>query len=101
MYHVDPDVMSFMVAVLMSCITAFISIVKKVFKKRKPISKLWLSSEVATCALAFMVALELYPHLATLMPAFMTKPIFVATCVHMSSRLILLLEDRATKALAG
>ena len=101
MHHVDPDVMSFMVAALMSCITSFISIVKKVTKKRKPLSKLWLTSEAASCALAFLVALEMYPHLAILMPAFMTKPIFVATCVHMSSRLILMLEDRATRAVTG
>ena len=101
MYHVDPDVMSFMVAVFMSCVTAFVSIVKKVMKKRKPISKLWLSNDVAMCLIAFLFAMEMYPHVSVILPGFITKPIFLAICVHMSSRLIIMLEERASKALAG
>lgn len=101
MYHVDPDVMSFMVAVLMSCVTAFISIAKKVIRRRKPISKLWLSNEVAMCLLAFMVAMEMFPHISIVLPAFITQPIFLAICVHMSSRLIIMLEERASKAISG
>lgn len=101
MYHVDPDVMSFMVAVFMSCVTAFISIAKKVLNKRKPISKLWLGNEVAMCLLAFLIAMEMFPHIAVVLPAFITKPVFIAICVHMSSRLIIMLEERATKAISG
>lgn len=101
MYHVDPDIMSFMVAVLMSCITAFISIVKKVMRKRKPISKLWLSYEASLCLLTFLFAIEMYPHVSVLLPAFITKPVFAACCVHMSSKLILILEDRTSKAISG
>ena len=101
MYHVDPDVMSFMVAVFISCVTAFISIAKKVLNKRKPISKLWLGNEVAMCLLAFLIAMEMFPHIAVVLPAFITKPVFLAICVHMSSRLIIMLEERATKAISG
>ena len=101
MYHVDPDVMSFMVAVFMSCVTAFISIAKKVLNKRKPISKLWLGNEVAMCLLAFLIAMEMFPHIAVVLPTFITKPVFLAICVHMSSRLIIMLEERATKAISG
>ena len=101
MYHVDPDVMSFMVAVLMSCVTAFISIAKKVSRKRKPFSKLWLSNEMAMCILSFLIALEMYPHIAVVLPAFITKPVFAAICVHMSSRLIIMLEERTSKAVSG
>lgn len=101
MYHVDPDVMSFMVAVFMSCVTAFISIAKKVLNKRKPISKLWLGNEVAMCILAFLIAMEMFPHIAVVLPAFITKPVFIAICVHMSSRLIIMLEERAAKAISG
>ena len=101
MYHVDPDVMSFMVAVFMSCVTAFVSIVKKVLRKRKTISKLWLSHEIAMCLLAFLLAMEIYPSLTPVLPAFVTKPVFLAICVHMSSRLIMMLEERATKAISG
>lgn len=101
MYHVDPDVLSFMVAVFMSCVTAFISIAKKVLNKRKPISKLWLGNEVAMCLLAFLIAMEMFPHIAVVLPAFITKPVFIAICVHMSSRLIIMLEERATKAISG
>ena len=101
MYHVDPDVMSFMVAVFMSCVTAFISIAKKLLNKRKPISKLWLGNEVAMCLLAFLIAMEMFPHIAVVLPAFITKPVFLAICVHMSSRLIIMLEERATKAISG
>ena len=101
MHHVDPDVMSFMVAVLMSCITAFISIVKKVMKKRKPISKLWFSYEMGLCLIAFLFALEIYPFMSDLLPPFVTKPVFAAVCVHMSSRFILMLDDRASKAITG
>ena len=99
MHHVDPDVMSFMVAVLMSCVTAFISIAKKVIRRRKPISKLWLSNEVAMCLLAFLIAMEMFPHIAVVLPAFITKPVFLAICVHMSSRLVMYLEERVTNAL--
>lgn len=99
MYHVDPDVMSFMVAVLMSCVTAFISIAKKITRKRKPYSKLWLSNEIAMCALAFMFAIEMHPHIAVLLPAWITKPVFVALCVHMSSKLIIILEEKARSTL--
>lgn len=101
MYHADPDVMSFMVAVLMSCVTAFISIAKKVLNKRKPISKLWLGNEIAMCLLAFLIAMEMFPHIAVVLPAFITKPVFLAICVHMSSRLIIMLEERATRAISG
>lgn len=101
MYHVDPDVMSFMVAVFMSCVTAFVSIVKKVLKKRKAISKLWLSHEISMCLLAFLLAMEIYPSLTPVLPTFVTKPVFLAICVHMSSRLIMMLEERATKAISG
>lgn len=101
MYHVDPDVLSFMVAILMSCVTAYVSIVRKVMRKRSKISKLWLSNEVMMCLLAFLLALEIYPHLADLLPAFMTKAVFASTCVHMSSRLVMFLEERVSKALAG
>ena len=99
MLHVDPDVMSFMVAVLMSCVTAFVSIVKKVMRKRKPISKLWLSHEIALCILAFLIAMEMFPHISIVLPAFITKPVFLAICVHMSSRLIIMLEERASRAI--
>ena len=101
MYHVDPDMLSFMVAILMSCVTAFISIVKKVIGKRKPVSKLWLTNEIAMCILASMLALEMYPHISVVLPAFITKPVFLAICVHMSSRLIIMLEDRASRAISS
>lgn len=101
MYHVDPDMLSFMVAILMSCVTAFISIVKKVIGKRKPVSKLWLINETAMCILAFMLALEMYPHISVVLPAFITKPVFLAICVHMSSRLIIMLEERASRAISS
>lgn len=101
MYHVDPDVMSFMVAVFMSCVTAFISIVKKVLKKRKSISKLWLSHEIGMCLLAFLLAMEIYPSLTPVLPAFITKPVFLAICVHMGSRIVMMLEERTTKAISG
>lgn len=101
MYHVDPDMLSFMVAILMSCVTAFISIVKKVIGKRKPVSKLWLTNETAMCILAFMLALEMYPHISVVLPAFITKPVFLAICVHMSSRLIIMLEERASRAISS
>lgn len=101
MHHVDPDIMSFMVAILMSCVTAFISIAKKLIGKRKPVSKLWLSHEIAMCLMAFLVAMEMFPHIASVLPAFITKPVFVAICVHMSSRLIIMLEERTTKAISG
>ena len=101
MYHVDPDMLSFMVAILMSCVTAFISIVKKVIGKRKPVSKLWLTNEIAMCILAFMLALEMYPHISVVLPAFITKPVFLAICVHMSSRLIIMLEERASRAISS
>lgn len=101
MLHVDPDVLSFMVAVLMSCVTAFVSIAKKVMRKRKPIPKLWYWYEIATCFLAFLLAMEMYPHIASVLPAFMTRPVFLAICVHMSSRLIILLEERATRAISN
>lgn len=100
MYHVDPDAMSFMVAVLMSCVTAFVSIVKKVMRKRKPLSKLWLSNEVAMCLLAFLFAWEMYPHFKPVLPTFITQGIFVAICVHMSSRLIQILEERTISSLS-
>lgn len=99
MNHVDPDVLSFMVAVLMSCVTAYVSIVHKVLSKRGTISKLWVSHEIMMCLLAFLFALELYPKISTLLPAFITKAVFAATCVHMSSRLIMYLEERVTNAL--
>ena len=101
MYHVDPDMLSFMVAILMSCVTAFISIVKKVIGKRKPVSKLWLTNEIAMCILASMLALEMYPHISVVLPAFITKPVFLAICVHMSSRLIIILEERASRAISS
>lgn len=101
MYHVDPDMLSFMVAILMSCVTAFISTVKKVIGKRKPVSKLWLTNEIAMCILAFMLALEMYPHISVVLPAFITKPVFLAICVHMSSRLIIMLEERASRAISS
>ena len=101
MYHVDPDMLSFMVAILMSCVTAFISIVKKVIGKRKPVSKMWLTNEIAMCILAFMLALEMYPHISVVLPAFITKPVFLAICVHMSSRLIIMLEERASRAISS
>ena len=101
MYHVDPDMLSFMVAILMSCVTAFISIVKKVIGKRKPVSKLWLTNEIAMCILASMLALEMYPHISVVLPAFITKPVFLAICVHMSSRLIIMLEERASRAISS
>lgn len=101
MYHVDPDMLSFMVAILMSCVTAFISIVKKVIGKRKPVPKLWLINEIAMCILAFMLALEMYPHISVVLPAFITKPVFLAICVHMSSRLIIMLEERASRAISS
>lgn len=101
MYHVEPDAVSFMVAIFMSCVTAFVSIVKKVMKKRKPISKLWLMNEVAMCILAFLIAMEMFPHVSVILPAFITKPIFLAICVHMSSRLIMMLEEKTSKAIAG
>lgn len=97
----DQEVISFMVAILMSCVTAYVSIVRKVMRKRGKITKLWLSSEVMMCLLAFLIALELYPHLASLMPAFMTKAIFASTCVHMSSRLVMFLEERVNRALSS
>lgn len=101
MYHVDPDMLSFMVAILMSCVTAFISTVKKVIDKRKPVSKLWLINEIAMCILAFMLALEMYPHISVVLPTFITKPVFLAICVHMSSRLIIMLEERASRAISS
>ena len=101
MNHVDPDVLSFMVAVLMSCVTAYVFIVRKVLRKRGTISKLWISHEIMMCLLAFLFALELYPQISTLLPAFITKAVFAATCVHMSSRLVIMLEERASKAISG
>lgn len=101
MYHVDPDLMSFMVAILMSCITAFVSITKKVMRKRKPVTKLWLTNEAAMCLLAFLFAMEMYPYLTSVLPSFITKPVFLAICVHMSSRLIQILEERSTQVLNG
>ena len=99
MNHVDPDVLSFMVAVLMSCVTAYVSIVRKVLRKRGTISKLWVSHEIMMCLLAFLFALELYPQISTLLPAFITKAVFAATCVNMSSRLVMYLEERVASAL--
>lgn len=101
MYHVEPDVVSFMVAIFMSCVTAFVSIVKKVMGKRKGFSKLWLSREIAMCLLAFLIAMEMFPHISVLLPAIITKPIFLAICVHMSSRLIIMLEEKAMKAISN
>lgn len=101
MYHVDPDVLSFMVAVLMSCVTAFVSIAKKVMRKRKPISKLWLSYEMGLCVIAFLFAYEVFPFMTELLPPFITKPVFLAICVHMSSRFIQMLEERTTRAISG
>lgn len=97
----DQEIISFMVAILMSCVTAYVSIVRKVMRKRGRITKLWLSSEVMMCLLAFLIALEVYPYLASLMPAFMTKAIFASTCVHMSSRLVMFLEERVNRALSS
>ena len=97
MYHVDPDALSFMVAILMSLVTAYVSIVKKVMNKKSKISRLWVSNEIMMCFLAFLVALEIYPHIAKLLPEFITKPIFAATCVHMSSRLVMYLEEKVSK----
>ena len=97
----DQEIISFMVAILMSCVTAYVSIVRKVMRKRGKITKLWLSSEVMICLLSFLIALELYPHLASLMPAFMTKAIFASTCVHMSSRLVMFLEERVNRVLSS
>lgn len=99
MHHVDPDALSFMVAVLMVCVTAYVSIVKKVMKKRKPISKLWLSHEIMLCLLVLLMALEAYPHIAVVLPAFITKAIFVSICVHMSSKVVMMLEERVTNSL--
>lgn len=97
MYHVDPDALSFMVAILMSLVTTYVSIVKKVMSKKSKISKLWLSNEIMMCFLAFLIALEIYPHIAKLLPEFITKPVFAATCVHMSSRLVIYLEEKVSK----
>lgn len=97
MYHVDPDVLSFMVAVFMACVTAFVSVSKKVMERLEvdePYPKIWLYNEIASCFLAFLIALEIYPHLQPMLPAWITKPVFIAICVHASSRLIIMLKDK-------
>ena len=97
MYHVDPDALSFMVSILMSLVTAYVSIVKKVMNKKSKISRLSVSNEIMMCFLAFLIALEIYPHIAKLLPEFITKPVFAATYVHMSSRLVIYLEEKVSK----
>lgn len=99
MLHVDPGVLSFMVAILMACVTTYVSIIRKIMRKRNKISKLWLSNEIMMCLLAFLIALELYPHISVLLPTFITKAVFASTCVHMSSRLVMYLEEKVTKTL--
>lgn len=99
----QPDVMADVVAILVACVAAFVSIGNKILKNRgKKISGLWLGTEIGACILAFYIGKETYPLLKDL-PYFnfISENLFTVLCVYSSSKIILIMENRSSKALSS
>jgi len=96
----QPDVMVNAVAVFIGCVAAYVTIANKVLRKRKKISKLWLSTEIGSCILAAFIGWETYEFVAQLLP-FLSKQLYCVICIYMSSRLIILLEKRTENAITS
>jgi FtsH-binding integral membrane protein len=96
MFHVDPDAWATIVAVLIVCISIFVSIARKLQRKRKKAPLLWYTVEIGTSLLAALMAYEMHPHMTAILPGWMTQAVFMGVCVHMGSRLIQKLEDKTT-----
>lgn len=93
MFHVDPDAWATVIAVLVICISIFASITGKLRKRRSPADLLWYSSELSMAILAAILAWDMHPYLP--LPEFMTRIVFTAVAVHVSTRFVQYLGENA------
>lgn len=99
----EPDVVANVVAVLIGCVAAFVSIGKKMLDKRRSFSKLWLGTEVGSSIIAGYIGYEIHPVLVQVVPAasWMPKTVFVVLCIYSGSRLVLAMEKKATDSISN
>lgn len=93
MFHVDPDAWATLIAVLVVCISIFASLTSKLRKRRSPADLLWYASELSMAILAALLAWDMHPYLP--LPEFMTRTVFTAIAVHVSTRFIQYLGENA------
>ena len=95
----QPDVLAHVIAILIGCVAAFVSIGRKITRSRTKFSRLWLSTEIGSCILAGYIGYESYPSIQSVsLLSWMPQSVFVILCVYSGSRLVTLLEERANKA---
>lgn len=99
----QPDALAQAVAIFVGCVAAYVSIASKILRKRKKISKLWLSTEIGFCILAGYIGWETYDGLSSYIPIFsnMSKELYCIVCIYMGSRLVILLEKRTENAITS
>ena len=81
-----PDLLGLIVAFVVSLVSGFISIARRVLKGH-PATLLWVVSEFMTAILCGYLMYEAYPKLSQAMPEFITLPIAVALAAHTGGRL--------------
>ena len=95
----QPDAMALVFTILFGCVAAFVSIGRKIDRANKPLSKLWLSTEIGSSILAGFIGYESYPSIqAVSMLSWMPQSVFIILCIYSGSRLVILLEEKANKA---
>lgn len=97
MFHVEPDAWANVVAVITVCISIFHSIMRKLTKKRTKANALWYYTELSFALLVALIAWQIHPSMASLLPAWADRGVFTALAIHGSARFIQALQDKLAK----
>lgn len=90
------NVASLLGAVVISSISAAISIMQRVLRGY-PTSALWLFSESLSAILAGYLAWDLYPMISDSLPNWASQPLLVAVSAHYGGRLFQTIEKHFSK----
>jgi hypothetical protein len=94
-----PDIWALLVALLISTVSGFISISRRILKGHT-VSILWVTSEFSVAVLFGYLAWDSYSALSISLPEWLSAPIWVAVCSHSGGRIFQEIEATIVKRYA-
>lgn len=98
--HFGPDLLDIVGALIVSIISGFISIARRITSGH-PASPLWVISEFMTAILCGYLMYGAYPHIVHLVPNWFTLPIAVAFSAHVGGKIFQEMETEILRKFAA
>lgn len=87
------DIWSLLSALLISLISGFISISRRILRGY-PYTALWIVSEFITAVFCGYLMYQVYPTIQSILPEWFIQPLAVATAAHIGGRVFQEMEQR-------